>query len=360
VALATVRTLGLTRKLRTDQDAEDFEQELVDQFALAAIGAGTTDRYVATERSTIFAFARFLDAPLWTAGSADADRFLGHLRRERRQARSTIESKVGTLARFYDFLIARYQGDVHALTGYVLVQPIDEYNRPAKTGQYGNPRIPPEAAEIEHLFTCWRDSLPEARKYMPAARDYFAASLWRRAGLRITETVMLDVRDWRPDIGAHGKLHVRFGKGSRGRGPKARMVSAIDSVDALLEWWLADVRHQFGADCDDLDAPLLPSERLDRDYGTCLRIQPNALRDGLAAAVARWLPDWTGRLTPHVLRHYCASSLYQRGLDLKAIQEQLGHEWLSTTTRYIHVHDEHIEQAWASAHARVTDRLTAR
>jgi integrase len=138
------------------------------------------------------------------------------------------------------------------------------------------------------------------------------------------------------------------------------MVSAIDSVDALLEWWLADVRHQFGADCDDLDAPLLPSERLDRDYGTCLRIQPNALRDGLAAAVARWLPDWTGRLTPHVLRHYCASSLYQRGLDLKAIQEQLGHEWLSTTTRYIHVHDEHIEQAWASAHARVTDRLTAR
>ncbi len=59
------------------------------------------------------------------------------------------------------------------------------------------------------------------------------------------------------------------------------------------------------------------------------------MREGLAAAVAIWLPDWPGRLTPHGLRHFCASSLYARGVDLKAIEELLGHEWLSTTTRYI-------------------------
>ena len=35
---------------------------------------------------------------------------------------------------------------------------------------------------------------------------------------------MLDIRDWRPDLGELGKLHVRFGKGSHGRGPKSRMV----------------------------------------------------------------------------------------------------------------------------------------
>ena len=57
-----------------------------------------------------------------------------------------------------------------------------------------------------------------ARKFLPAARDYLAASLWRRAGLRIRETYMLDVRDWRRDLGEFGKIHVRFGKGSRGRG----------------------------------------------------------------------------------------------------------------------------------------------
>jgi site-specific recombinase XerD len=61
---------------------------------------------------------------------------------------------------------------------------------------------------------------------------------------------------------------------------------------------------------------------------------------------------------PARARHFCASSLYARGMDLKAVQELLGHEWLSTTTRYIHVHDNHVETAWATANERVTARLT--
>jgi site-specific recombinase XerC len=360
VGLAVVRTLGTPLRLRTAQEAEDFEQELVDQYALAAVGAGATDGHVAAERSAVFEFIRFLGRPVWTATPEDADRFLGHLRQERQQRPGTLEGKARTLARFFDFLLARYQGDIHALTGCVLVQPIDEFNRPASASNYGIGRVPPQEHEVDQLFAGWGASLPVARKYLPAARDYFAASLWRRVGLRLNETVMLDLRDWRPDLGAHGKLHVRFGKGSGGRGPKTRLVSAINQVDALMGWWLTDVRHQFGDDWADPDAPLLPSERRDRDFGGCLRVGGNAVRDGLAIAVATWLPDWSGRLSPHGLRHYCASSLYARGMDLKAIQELLGHEWLSTTTRYIHVHDEHVERAWATAHARVSARLDAR
>ena len=122
------------------------------------------------------------------------------------------------------------------------------------------------------LFGSWRAALPEARKFLPAARDYMAASLWRRAGLRMNETVMLDIGDWRPDLGELGKLHVRFGKGSRGRGPKSRLVPGINSVDSLLEWWLTDVRHQFGDDWSDPSAPLLPSERRDPETGACQRV----------------------------------------------------------------------------------------
>ncbi len=76
--------------------------------------------------------------------------------------------------------------------------------------------------------------------------------------------------------------------------------------------------------------------------------------------MSRWLPAWEGKLTPHGLRHYCASSMYARGVDLKAIQDLLGHNWLSTTTRYIHVHDDHIEHAWATANERLAGRLGRR
>ena len=107
----------------------------------------------------------------------------------------------------------------------------------------------------------------------------------------------------------------------------------------------------------DLDAAMLPSERHDPDLARCGRVGANALRRGLAIATDRWLPAWSGRLTPHVLRHYCASSLYGEGMDLKALQELLGHQWLSTTSGYIHVRSDHVEKAWKTANQRVAARF---
>jgi integrase len=358
--LAMVRSIGTARSLRSIEELEDFEQELVDQYCLASLGAGLTDGHVAEDRAVLFELIGFLSVSLWAMTPEDGDRWLHWLRSHRRLARSTVQSKAWTVAQFFEFLATRYQGDIHVLTGCVVGQPIDEFNRPAKAGYASSPRIPPANDEITELFGAWRASLPGARKYLPAARDYMAASLWRRAGLRINETVGLDIRDWRPDLGEHGKLHVRFGKGSHGRGPKSRLVPGIDAVDELLGWWLADVRHQFDDGGDDLDGALLPSERRDRDTGAIVRVGSEGLRCGLAQAVATWLPSWSGRLTPHALRHYCASSLYERGMDLKAIQQLLGHDWLSTTSGYIHVRSDHIESAWNIANERVAARLEER
>jgi integrase len=356
VSVAVVRSLDSPRRLQTVEELQEFEQELVDQYALAMVGAGVTDGQVASERAVVFGFIAFLARPVWTATAADADRYLAQQRKERNLAHGTVRVKARTIAGFFEFLIARYQGDIAALTGVLVEQPIDEFNRPA-CGNPGVGRVPPPEADVDALFGAWADALPTARKYLPAARDYLAASLWRRVGLRIAETAMLDIGDWRADLGELGKLHVRFGKGSRGRGPKTRLVPCIDDVDELLEWWMVDVRHQFGDDWTDPSAPLLPSERRDPDTGRCTRVGPEALRAGLAGSVERWLPAWSGKLSPHALRHFCASSLYARGVDLKAIQDLLGHEWLSTTTGYIHVPAEHIERAWRQANERVTTRL---
>jgi len=81
------------------------------------------------------------------------------------------------------------------------------------------------------------------------------------------------------------------------------------------------------------------------------------MRRSLSIQVERFLPAWSGRMSPHVLRHYCASSLYGAGMDIKAIQELLGHAFLSTTGGYLHVRTDHIERAWNSANHRVENRL---
>ena len=349
---------AVDQALRTAHDVADFEQELVDQYALAMVAAGMTDGHIRNSRASVVEFVRSTTGPLWEATCQDADRFLAD-QRQRGRAVSTRARKAGAIASFYEFVIARYAGPIRRMTGVQVEQPIDEYNRQSGRSM-GLVRVPPSDQEIDTLFNSWRASVPEARKYLPAARDYFAASLWRRLGLRINESVMLDVRDWRPDLGGFGKVHIPFGKGSRGRGPKPRLVPAINGADQLIDWWLAEVRPHYGPDWADPDAPLLPAERFDDDLHRCRRASPAVLRRTLTSQVDQWLPDWSGRMTPHVLRHYCASSMYAAGMDLKALQELLGHQWLSTTSGYIHVHSDHIEQAWNQANTRLEDRFGQR
>ena len=259
---------GADSALASPQQAEDFEQEIVDQYAMAMSAAGLSDDHIRQTRAIVIEFARSLTKPLWEATCSDADRFMAEQRRQG-LAVSTRAGKAGGLAMFYEFVIARYEGQIRRATGVVVEQPIDEFNRQSGAS-LGKVRVPPSDEDVDALFTGWRESIPQARKYLPAARDYFAASLWRRLGLRINETVMLDIRDWRPDLGDFGKLHVRFGKGSRGRGHKARLVPAINGADQLIDWWLAEVRHQYGPDWANPDAPMLPSETV--------RPRPRSLR----------------------------------------------------------------------------------
>jgi site-specific recombinase XerD len=209
---------------------------------------------------------------------------------------------------------------------------------------------------VEALFTGWRAELASCRKFAPTARNYAAARLMAGVGLRVNEARRLDLDDVKWELGRFGKVHVRYGKGARGSGPRERMVPLINNAGSTLRWFVEDVWGCFDEDHTRPGAPLFCSERRNID-GSSARVGDEVLRSALARAASDHLPDWAGRVTPHVLRHFCASELYGQGMDLVAIQEVLGHAWIATTMRYVHVHATHVEEAWMAGQERAARRL---
>jgi integrase/recombinase XerC len=340
----------------SSEQAVAFESDLLAQFVFARASAGMVDSTIDADISTLESLRQWLGKPLWEMTASDADRYFGKAMRH--HAASTKSGRAATIRLFFYFLEHRYKEEIYNLCGCVVECPLDEVNMPRSGGAAVAIRIPPSEGEIERLFAEWRAELATVRRFAPAARDYVVARLMAMIGLRINEARMLDLDDVHPQLGSHGKLHVRYGKGSRGSGPRSRLIPLIGGADAVMTWYVEEVRGAFD-DEESWDRPgtaLFPAERACVG-GRSVRVSTENLRQRITAAATRHLPAWEGRITPHVLRHYCASSLYLAGMNLLAIQELLGHRWVATTMRYVHVHSSHVQDAWAEASQRMEARL---
>lgn len=351
MGLAAVRSLRPELRLKTPEDVAAFEQDLLAEFVLARASAGTEDKTIRTDLSAICDLREWFGRPLWEVEPQDVDRFFGG--RHRSALQTTKARKAQAIAIYYEFLEMRHQPDIYAATGRVVESPLDEINRP-RGHVHARLRIPPSAPEVDHLFAAWREDLETARKYAPTVRSYTAMRLASLVGPRVSELCLLDVSDIHWHLGSFSKILLK-GKGRHGR-KKERLVPLINGSRELLEWWVQGPRWEFGDDVNRPGAPLFPSERREPD-GSSRRVDDDTLRNALVAKAAGHLPGYASRLTPHVLRHFAASDLYRSGMDIVALQELLGHEWLHTTMIYVHVTKTHIEDSWLTAGARAAARL---
>lgn len=166
-------------------------------------------------------------------------------------------------------------------------------------------------------------------------RDRAILELFYASGLRLSELAGLDVES----VNLASKMARVLGKGGR-----ERFVPFNTSTLKALRVWLQDREAMRRPPARDRREPLFVNYR-----GGRLTVRSiDRLVRRYTSAGAR------GPVSPHALRHSFASHLLQRGADLRAIQELLGHARLSTTQRYTHVNATQLIDAHRKAHPRGT------
>ncbi len=153
-------------------------------------------------------------------------------------------------------------------------------------------------------------------------RDYCILTLFLNCGLRISELIGLNLGDIQDDA-----LRVL------GKGNKVRIVYLNEACKAALQEYLQVRRPVTGKDRN----ALFLSSRDDRIGRTTVHalVKKHLSQAGLDSAA----------YSSHKLRHTAATLMLQSGVDVKAVQEVLGHEHLNTTEIYTHIDNESLRVA---------------
>ncbi|HWQ07973.1 MAG TPA: tyrosine-type recombinase/integrase [Holophaga sp.] len=168
----------------------------------------------------------------------------------------------------------------------------------------------------------------------PSARLGCLLELLYASGLRVSELTGLDLQDL---LLEQRTLRVM------GKGRKERLVPFHAAAAKSLETYLA-FRGAFLAKNG---CPPTSALFVNQKGG---RLTPTSVRAFLAKAIEH--AALRASVSPHALRHSFATHLLSRGMDLRAIQELLGHASLSTTQRYTHLDLEQLAKTYEGAHPR--------
>lgn len=314
-----------------------YQGQLVDAYVASQVARGFSEITIENGTGTLERFLDRLGRPIWEVTRDDVDRVLGELA-ARGIGATSRRGYVQALRGFHRFVTARKSVEIEAFFGIRLEDPFDEFNVGRHVGLDSPSTLPPPSHErIEGFFQFLRDRIGTARKFATAGRDYALFRTLYHAGLRADEAACLEIRDVHFSRGPFGKIHVRFGKGARTSGPRPRWVPMLDGLDLILKWFLSDVRPRF-----------LDSTSLFCDEGGG-QIHRGTIRNRLSYLLELEGQPKDERFSPHGLRHACATHNYERGVDLIAIQQMLGHWHVGTTMRYVTPSATFIEDAYRRA-----------
>jgi integrase/recombinase XerD len=250
---------------------------------------------------------------------SDLDAYVGHLR-ERGLAPSSVKRALVAVRSLHRF---------RSEEGLAAMDP---------SASIETPRVPaglPKAlteSEIDGLLAQVVGDNPVS------LRDRAVLEVLYGTGARISEVCTLGIGD----VDLDGGLLRLFGKGS-----KERVVPLGRWARVALAAWLGEGAR----------SAMEPEQWARRGDADAVFLNQRGGRLGRqgAWAIVRKYGDAAGlgeRLTPHVLRHSCATHMLNHGADIRAVQELLGHASITTTQVYTMVSNERLFAAYDAAHPR--------
>ena len=239
--------------------------------------------------------------------------YLGYL--HGRNAKSTMARKVAAIRSFFRHLIRH---------GVVEHNPVETLHPP----KHGKPI--PVYLPVDDVFRLLDSVKPVG---ILGLRNRAILETLYSTGVRVSELAGLDVQDVDTESGVIRVL---------GKGGKERMVpigaKALDAVKAYRRALL----EQTGIPADDAGALFL-----NKNEGRLTTRSIARVVDQLSRACGIQIP-----VSPHAMRHSFATHMLDAGVDLRSVQELLGHRSLSTTQRYTHVSIDRLMAAYDKAHPR--------
>ncbi len=237
------------------------------------------------------------------------------------QARASVSRKLSALRTFTRYM--RREGWIEGDPVALAASPKREQKVPAHLS-------------VDEMSTLL--STPDSSEPL-GCRDRAILELFYASGLRLSELVGLDVED----VNLSARMVRVMGKGA-----KERIVPFNDTTRKAIGAWLKarvaliNLKSQI-PNRESQHDPLFVNFRGSRLTGRSVQ-----------RLVHRYVALCSTRfgISPHALRHSFATHLLERGADLRAIQELLGHVQLSTTQRYTHVNAAQLLDVYRKSHPR--------